>query len=136
MFKEHWMRDGGIALALGVSLLAGGLPAVAQDASPAAGVCEAPPLVASAPVGSEASPAALGADAVAASDEVAAAATAGLDNILSCIGAGHWEALAALMTPNMVAFLTGDTDPANVPAAMAEVAPMELVHTGEIIVDS
>ncbi|HET9661181.1 MAG TPA: hypothetical protein VFP05_12675 [Thermomicrobiales bacterium] len=136
MFKEHWMRDGGIALALGVSLLTGGLPAVAQDASPGAGVCEAPPLVAGAPVESEASPAALGEDAAAASDEVAAAATTGLDNIVSCIGAGDWEALAALMTPNMVAFLTGDTDPANVPAAMAEVAPMELVHTGEIIVDS
>jgi hypothetical protein len=136
MFKERWIRECGIALALGVSLLAGGLPAVAQDASPEAGACEAPPLAAGTPVGTEASPAALGADAVAASDDVAAAATAGLENIASCIASGDMEGLAALMTPNMVVFVTGGTDTAAVPEAMAGAAPMEVVHVGEATVDA
>jgi hypothetical protein len=136
MFKERRIRECGIALALGVSMLAGGLPALAQDASPASGACDAPPLAAAATVESEASPAPMGADAVAASDDVAAAATAGLENLISCIGSGDMEAVAALMTPSMVAFLTGDTDPAAVPEAMAGVAPMEVAHVGSPTVDS
>jgi hypothetical protein len=119
-----------------MSLLAGGLPAMAQDASPAAAVCEAPPLVVGAPAGSEASPAALGEDAVPAPDDISAAATAGLQNIISCIGSGDWDRLSVLMTPNMMLFLTGGTDPAAVPETMTGVAPVEMVNIGEVTVDS
>lgn len=135
MFEECWIRRSGIALALGVSLVAGGMPALAQDASPASGACEAP-QAAAAPIESNASPAPLGADAVAASDDVAAAATGGLENLIACIGSGDMEAVAALMTPNMVAFLTGDTDPAAVPAMMEGVGPLDVVHVGSATVDS
>ncbi len=136
MFDTHWIRRCGLAATLGVSLLAGSLPAIAQDGSPVSGTCEAPPLVAGTPLASQASPAALGADAVAASDEVASAATAGLENVVSCIGLGDMDGLAALMTPNMLMFVTGGTDPAAVPGAMEGVAPMDVAHIGEATVDS
>lgn len=136
MFEQHRIRKSGMALALGLSLFAGGLPAVAQDASPATGECVAPPMAEVASMGSEASPAPMGADAVAAPDDVAAEATAGLENLLACIGAGDMESVAALMTPNMVAFLTGGDDPAAVPAMMAGVGPLDVVHMGAATVDS
>lgn len=136
MFKEQWIRGLGISFVLGASLFAGGLSATAQDASPAAGACETPSVAASTTADSGASSVAMGSDAAPASAEVSAAATTGLENLVSCLNGGDPDVLASLMTPNMIMFITGGTDPAVVADAMAGTAPMDVLHTGEATQDA
>lgn len=133
MFGERWVWRSGFVVVLGASLLLGGSSAVAQDASPVGEACEAPPPVAGTPAGS---PVPLGADSVAVSDDVAMAATGGLENIVACLNAGDMEAVATLMTPNMLVFITGGADPAAVPAAMEGAMPMTVEHIGAATEDA
>ena len=75
------------------------------------------------------------ADYAPADAETAAAARAGLDNVLACIEQDNLLGLAALLSPGMVGYVTEGTNPYDVPASMEGVQPMRIVSEGEPVVD-
>ena len=78
----------------------------------------------------------MSASETAASAEVAAAAEAGLGNVLACLNSGDYIGLAALMTPSMIEFVTGfSANPYDIPVVMEGSAPIEVVATGDTTVD-
>jgi hypothetical protein len=150
----------GLIAAFAAMPLLGSAPAAAQDATPVV-ECTAPELPPGTPTPMEeegspvaeselASPEAeVAAEAAEAeaqeepptniegpvSETILADAEAGLQNILACVASGDYLKLAALMTPNALAFVTETGNPYDVPLAMEGVTPMRLVEQGEAVGD-
>ena len=133
------------------TFVSGGGPAIAQDAPANCTTPELPPGTPTPldadgnPIMEESSPEAAPSDSgdqemaepeyAPADAETAAAARAGLDNVLACIEQNNFLGLAALLTPSMVTFVTNGTNPYDVPASMEGVQPISIVTEGEPVVD-
>jgi hypothetical protein len=132
----------------GIAIAAGASAAVAQDATPVV-ECVAPelppgtptPVEDGSPVAVEEEPAPEAVDEERtniegpARPEQVELAQAGLDNLLACIASGNLDGVAALMTPNLIQWLTGTDNPHNVPLMMQGMEPMRIVATGEPVGD-
>ncbi len=73
-----------------------------------------------------------------ASRNIAAEGEAALENVVNCLNTGNWTGVAALMTPNMVMFTSGSTNPYDVVASFeAEPpAPVEVIDVSNPVIDT
>jgi hypothetical protein len=122
---------------------------VAQEATPAA-ECVAPELPPGTPTPMDEGSPAAEEEAAAAPDAVeedaesaegpaspdqAAAAQAGLENLIGCVASGDYLGAAALLTPGFVTFLTGTGNPYDVPLALEGAGTPRIVSMGEPVAD-
>lgn len=143
----RWLGIAVLALAM---MLMPVLGASAQDATPEGtpvAECVAPALPPGAPT--EASPVAdegmeIEEEEAApvkegpASRNIAADAEAAMQNLVNCINTTNWNGVAALMTPNMVMWVTGTDNPYDV-VAMFEgdpPAPIEIINVSNSVIDT
>ena len=136
-------------LLLAAALLAltlAGCPVMAQDATPAMGVCDAPtrtpgtPAPQAAVPGREAGSATLETPAPAgttpgdaAGPEATARVIAGITNFVACRNAGDYAAYAALLTPARIWAEAGSTNPHDVVAGLqAFNLPITIISLGDV----
>jgi uncharacterized cupredoxin-like copper-binding protein len=89
-------------------------PTLAQEATPPAASCHAPPLPPGTPIPqqTQATPAPEDASLAPTADEATAARIiAGIENFVACRNAGNYAAYAALVTPNRLLVEAGTTNP-------------------------
>ncbi len=149
MKPVRWLAIVGLALAiLSMPLLGATAQEATPDGTPAA-ECVAPALPDATPTDPVASPMAdegmeTGAEDAApvaegpASRSIAATGEEALTNFVNCLNAGDWEGVAALLTPNMLMYIAGSTNPQDVIASFEEgaPAPIELIDVRDPVIDT